>query len=127
MTDHGRHGGDTLILTGLRVRANHGVFDFERENGQDFLIDVTAWLDLSPSAAGDDLSRTVHYGELAVEIADAVRRDPVDLIETVAERIAGIVLAHPPVDAVEVTVHKPDAPIPEPFEDVAVRILRRRS
>ncbi|WP_348788919.1 dihydroneopterin aldolase [Leifsonia sp. NPDC080035] len=127
MTDHGRQGGDALILTGLRVRANHGVFDFERENGQDFLVDVTAWLDLSPSAAVDDLSRTVHYGELALEIADAVRRDPVDLIETVAERIAGVVLAHPPVDAVEVTVHKPDAPIPEPFQDVAVRILRSRS
>ena len=127
MTDHGRHGGDALILTGLRVRANHGVFDFERENGQDFLIDVTAWLDLSPSAAGDALSRPVPYGELAVEIADPVRRAPRDRIETVAERIAGVVLAHPPVDAVEVTVHKPDAPIPEPFEDVAVRILRRRS
>lgn len=127
MTDLERPGGDALILTGLRVRANHGVFDFERANGQDFLIDVTAWLDLAPSAAGDDLSHTVHYGELAVEIADAVRRDPVDLIETVAERIAGIVLAHEPVAAVEVTVHKPDAPIVEPFQDVAVRVLRRRS
>lgn len=123
----GPRPNDALVLTGLRVRAHHGVFDFERENGQDFLIDVTAWLDLASSAAADDLTRTVHYGELAVEITDAVRRDPVDLIETVAERVAGVVLAHRPVHSVEVTVHKPDAPIEVPFHDVAVRILRSRS
>ena len=118
---------DAIVLTGLRVRANHGVYDFERENGQDFVVDVTAWLDLAAPAASDDVAQTVHYGELAEEITDAVRRDPVDLIETVAERVAGVVLAHPPVDAVEVTVHKPDAPISVPFGDVAVRILRERS
>jgi dihydroneopterin aldolase/dihydroneopterin aldolase/2-amino-4-hydroxy-6-hydroxymethyldihydropteridine diphosphokinase len=121
-----RAPSDAIVLTGLRVRAHHGVFDFERENGQDFVVDVTAHLDLSPSAASDDLARTVHYGELANEIADAVRRDPVDLIETVAERVAGVVLAHAPVHSVEVTVHKPDAPIEVPFGDVAVRILRGR-
>jgi dihydroneopterin aldolase len=121
------HRTDSIILTGLRVRANHGVYDFERENGQDFVIDVTAWLDLAVPAASDDVETTLHYGELAVEVADAVRRDPVNLIEVVAERIAGVVLAHPPVTAVEVTVHKPDAPIEEPFGDVAVRILRERS
>lgn len=118
---------DAIVLTGLRVRAHHGVYDFERENGQDFVVDVTAWLDLAAPAASDDVAATVHYGELAEEIADAVRRDPVDLIETVAERVAGVVLAHPPVDAVEVTVHKPDAPMSVPFGDVAVRILRERS
>ena len=118
---------DTILLKGLRVRAHHGVFDFERENGQDFVVDVQAHLDLSPSAASDDLGRTVHYGVLATEIADAVRRDPVDLIETVAERVAGVVLAHEQVHSVWVTVHKPDAPIDVPFEDVAVRILRGRS
>lgn len=118
---------DAIVLTGLRVRAHHGVYDFERENGQDFVVDVTVWLDLAAPAASDDVAATVHYGELAEEIADAVRRDPVDLIETVAERVAGVVLAHPPVDAVEVTVHKPDAPISVPFGDVAVRILRERS
>lgn len=120
-------GSDAIILTGLRVRANHGVYDFERENGQDFVIDLTAHLDLSPAAASDDVANTVHYGELAVEVAEAVRRDPVDLIETVAERVAAVVLGHPPVLAVEVTVHKPDAPIEVPFGDVAVRIRRERS
>jgi 7,8-dihydroneopterin aldolase/epimerase/oxygenase len=118
---------DAIILTGLRVRAHHGVYDFERENGQDFVVDVTAHLDLARSAATDDLAATVHYGELAEEVAAAVGRDPVDLIETVAERIAGVVLAHEPVHSVEVTVHKPDAPISVPFGDVAVRIRRGRS
>ena len=118
---------DAIVLTGLRVRANHGVYGFERENGQDFVVDVTAWLDLRAPAASDDIAATVHYGELAEQVADAVRRDPVDLIETVAERVAAVVLAHPVVDAVEVTVHKPDAPIALPFADVAVRILRERS
>jgi dihydroneopterin aldolase len=117
---------DSIVLTGLRVRAHHGVFDFERAEGQDFVVDVTAWLDLSPAAAGDDLGATVHYGELAEEVAAAVERDPVDLIETVAERVAATVLAHEPVDAVEVTVHKPQAPISVPFGDVAVRIVRSR-
>ncbi|SDH62627.1 dihydroneopterin aldolase [Leifsonia sp. 98AMF] len=118
---------DSIILTGLRVRANHGVFDFERADGQDFVVDVTAWLDLSVAAAGDDLASTVHYGELAEEVVAAVERDPVDLIETVAERVATTVLAHEPVDVVEVTVHKPQAPISVPFGDVAVRITRGRA
>jgi dihydroneopterin aldolase len=118
---------DSIVLTGLRVRANHGVFDFERADGQDFVVDVTAWLDLSAAAAGDDLGATVHYGELAEEVVAAVERDPVDLIETVAERVAATVLAHEPVDAVEVTVHKPQAPIAVPFADVAVRIVRSRA
>ena len=118
---------DAIILSGLRVRAHHGVYDFEREAGQDFVVDVTAWLDLSPASTGDDLAATVHYGELAEEVHAAVERDPVDLIETVAERVAGVVLAHPPVHSVEVTVHKPGAPISVPFGDVAVRIVRGRS
>jgi dihydroneopterin aldolase len=118
---------DSIVLTGLRVRANHGVFDFERAEGQEFVVDVTAWLDLSVAAAGDDLGATVHYGELAEEVVAAVERDPVDLIETVAERVAATVLAHEPVDAVEVTVHKPQAPITVSFGDVAVRILRSRA
>jgi dihydroneopterin aldolase len=117
---------DSIVLTGLRVRAHHGVFDFEREQGQEFVVDVTAWLDLSAASAGDDLGATVHYGELAEEVVAAVERDPVDLIETVAERVAATVLAHEPVDAVEVTVHKPQAPITVPFGDVAVRIVRSR-
>lgn len=118
---------DSITLTGLRVRAHHGVFDFERENGQDFVIDVTVWLDMSAATEGDALAETVHYGELAIALADAVTRDPVDLIETLAERLASVVLGFPAADVVRITVHKPDAPIPLPFEDVAVQITRTRS
>ena len=118
---------DLLTLTGLRASAFHGVFEHERRTGQVFIIDVTIHLDLSPAAAGDELAKTIHYGELAEEIVGAVERDPVDLIETVAERIAQLVLAHEPAQLVEVTVHKPSAPITVPFDDVAVTIERDRT
>ncbi|AMB57573.1 diguanylate cyclase [Microterricola viridarii] len=117
---------DHITLTGLRVQAHHGVFDFERENGQAFVADVTVWLDFAAAAAGDELAATIHYGELAEEVAAAVQRDPVDLIETVVERIAATVLAHPSAQRVRVTLHKPDAPITVPFDDVSVTITRER-
>ena len=117
---------DRISLTGLRATANHGVFEHERINGQVFVIDVTVWLDLSPAASGDDLTKTVHYGELAEQVVGAVESDPVDLIETVAERVAQVALAHEPVQRVEVTVHKPSAPISVPFDNVAVTIERTR-
>ncbi len=85
--------GDRITLSGLRVFAHHGVFESEREDGQEFVIDVTVWLDLSPAASGDDLAETIHYGELAVQVTEAVKNEPVDLIETVAERVAQVVLA----------------------------------
>ena len=115
---------DSITLTGLRITAHHGVFDFEREDGQEFVIDVTVWLDFRAAAAADDLARTIHYGELAGGVADAVRRDPVDLIETLAERIAEVVLDHEVAERVRVTVHKPQAPIEIPFADVSVQIER---
>ena len=116
--------GDTITLTGLRVRAHHGVYDFERENGQDFVVDLVVGIDLQPASTSDDVAATIHYGELAEKVAAAVASDPVDLIETVAERIADLVLAYPAALNVRVTVHKPDAPISVPFEDVAVSIFR---
>jgi dihydroneopterin aldolase len=117
---------DQLTLTGLRASAYHGVFPEERENGQEFIIDVTVSLDLSAAASSDDLDQTIHYGVLAEEIVSAVERDPVDLIETVAERIADVVLAHRAARWVRVTLHKPSAPITVPFSDVAVTITRSR-
>jgi len=118
---------DSITLTGLRASAFHGVFDHERRDGQVFVIDVTVWLDLRAAASGDELAKTIHYGELAEEVVGAVERDPVDLIETVAERIAAVVLAHEAADRVRVTVHKPSAPITVPFDDVAVTIERARA
>jgi dihydroneopterin aldolase len=115
---------DQLTLTGLRASAFHGVYEHERRTGQVFIVDVTVHLDLSPAADGDDLASTIHYGELAEEIVNAVERDPVDLIETVAERVAQLVLAHDAAQSVDVTVHKPSAPITVPFADVSVTIHR---
>jgi len=118
---------DQITLTGLRASAFHGVLAQERLAGQEFIIDVTLHLDLAQAAAGDDLELTVHYGELAEQVVAAVERDPVDLIETVAERVAQVVLAHRPVRIVQVTVHKPSAPISVPFADVSVTIIRSRT
>lgn len=117
---------DSITITGLRAYAHHGVFDFERENGQEFVVDVTVWLDVSPAAGDDDLAETVHYGELAVAIVEAVKRDPVDLIETLAERLASVALSFAAVMQARITVHKPNAPIEVPFDDVAVTIVRGR-
>jgi dihydroneopterin aldolase len=118
---------DHITLTGLRVHAHHGVFDFERAAGQEFVTDVTAWLDFTAASSGDELASTVHYGELAVAVVDAVKRDPVDLIETLAERIASVVLGFSAVERTRVTVHKPNAPIEVPFDDVSVTIERGRT
>ena len=115
---------DRITLSGLEVFAHHGVFAFEREQGQRFLIDAEVSVDLAPAAAGDALGSTVHYGELAEALAAAVGRDPVDLIETVAERVAGVALGFAGVRWAKITVHKPDAPIPLPFGDVSVTVER---
>ena len=117
---------DQITLTGLRASAFHGVLEQERRTGQLFVIDVTVWLDLAAAAAGDDLDLTVHYGELAEKVVAAVESEPVDLIETVAERVALVALSHAPVTRTRVTVHKPSAPIAVPFADVSVTIERSR-
>lgn len=117
---------DEITLTGLRARAFHGVLEHERREGQEFVIDVTVFLELSRAAETDDLDDTVHYGVLAEQVVAAVQGDPVDLIETVAERIADVVLSHARVVLTRVTVHKPNAPITVQFEDVSVTITRGR-
>jgi dihydroneopterin aldolase len=117
---------DRITLTGLRVHGRHGVFDHERRDGQDFLVDVTVWVDLDRAAATDDLADTLDYGALANRAAEIVAGPPCDLIETVAARIADNVMADQRVHAVEATVHKPAAPIPQDFADVAVTVRRSR-
>lgn len=120
-------GRDEIALTGLRAMGYHGVFPEERVEGQLFIVDVVLHLSLAAAARGDDLASTVHYGELANRVVRAVETDPVDLIETVAERVAQIALSYPVVDEVAVTVHKPSAPIEVPFSDVSVTIRRGRA
>ncbi|WP_127818931.1 dihydroneopterin aldolase [Microbacterium sp. CPCC 204701] len=118
---------DEIALTGLRVFGRHGVYEQERRVGQDFVIDLVLRLDTRAAAASDDVADTVHYGELAEQVAQIVGGDPVDLLETLADRVARHVLADDRVGSVRVTVHKPDAPIPLAFADVAVTIERGRS
>lgn len=117
---------DRIRIRGLRVVGFHGVLPSERAEGQQFLVDLDLRLPLADAGARDDLGATVDYGTLADAVAGAVRRDPVDLIETVAERVAAVALEHPLVQSVRVTVHKPDAPIATPFADVSVTIERAR-
>ena len=117
---------DRITLTGITGYGHHGVFPEERQQGQPFLVDLSCELDLSAAAADDDLGRTIDYGQLAQAVVDDVQRDPVNLIEALAERIAGTCLAFAAVQRVEVTVHKPHAPMPVPVADVAVSLTRSR-
>ena len=117
---------DRIILTGLRVRGRHGVFAHERRDGQDFVVDVTLWLDSRPAAASDELADTVDYGALAERLAAVVEGQPVNLIETLAARLAELCMGDERVLAAEVTVHKPQAPIGREFADVMVTARRSR-
>lgn len=117
---------DRIELRGLRVRGRHGVFDHERANGQDFVIDITVWIDGAGAAASDQLSDTYDYGVLAERAAAIVAGEARNLIETVAAEIAEDAMNDDRVHAVEVTVHKPQAPIPLEFTDVAVVARRSR-
>lgn len=118
---------DRVALHGLRARGHHGVLPREREEGQTFVVDVDMGVDTRAAAAGDDLARTVHYGIVAEEVTAVVTGEPVDLIETLAQRIADVCLAHEAVAEVRVVVHKPDAPITVPFDDVTITIQRSRA
>ena len=117
---------DRLAVTGIECWAHHGVFDHERRAGQRFVVDLVLGLDTAAAAASDDLHHTVDYGSLVISVKSAVERDPVDLIETLAQRIADVCLAESQVRWAQVTVHKPDAPIDATFSDVALSITRGR-
>lgn len=117
---------DRVALRGLRARGYHGVFERERAEGQTFVVDLELGLDTRAAAAADDLAKTVHYGVVAEEVVAVVEGEPVDLIETLAQRIADACLAHEAVREVEVVVHKPEAPVTVPFDDVTLTIKRSR-
>jgi dihydroneopterin aldolase len=118
---------DQISLTGLRVRGFHGVFDHERREGQDFVVDVGLLVSTTEAAGTDDLADTIDYGGLAQRLAEIVAGEPVNLLETLAARLAEVCLTDERVEAVTVTVHKPQAPIPLKFADVAVSIRRERA
>ncbi len=126
--ERGRHlsAPDRVTLTGIAATGHHGVFDFEREQGQRFVVDVTCTVDLAPAAASDDLEQTIDYGALAKAVVADIEGDPVNLIESLADRIARTCLRAGAVETVEVTVHKPQAPVPVEFADVSVTLTRSR-
>lgn len=117
---------DRITITGLTGHGRHGVYAFEREQGQTFRVDAALELDTAPAAAGDDLALTVNYAELAQRLHALLTGEPVDLIETLAQRLAAVCLAYGPVQAVEITVHKPDADLGVPADDVTVAIRRTK-
>jgi dihydroneopterin aldolase len=117
---------DRIELVGIRAFGHHGVLDREREDGQTFQVDVSLITDTTSAARSDDLADTVDYSSVAGSIAQIIEGEPVNLIETLAERIAAICLADTRVHRVRVSVHKPSAPIDVPFDDVVVTIERGR-
>ena len=118
---------DEIAVTGIECFGHHGVYDQERREGQRFVVDLVLGLDTAPAARSDDLSKTVDYGTLTMRVKDAVETEPVDLIETLSQRIADLVLTDRRVEWVRVTVHKPDAPIETTFSDVTLTITRAQT
>jgi dihydroneopterin aldolase len=118
---------DRITLRGLRVHGRHGVLPAEREHGQEFRVDVELEVDTRAAATRDDLTETVDYAALADQLAEVVAGEPVNLIETLAARLADVCLADERVRAVTVEVHKPHAPVSLRFDDITVRIRRERS
>ena len=119
---------DKITLTGVRAHGYHGVLDFEKRDGQEFIVDAVLHGDFTAAAASDDLSLTTNYAEVAQLIHDRITGEGFDLIETLAVRIAEEILGSQPlVAAVEVTVHKPHAPIQVPFGSVSVSVARSRT
>jgi dihydroneopterin aldolase len=127
VADPRRPTPDRIALRGISAHAHHGVYAFERERGQTFRVDAVLELDTAAAAAGDDLDRTVNYADLAQKLYAVLTGEPVNLLETLAQRLADVCLADPLVDAVEITVHKPQAELGVPFDDVAVAIRRARA
>ena len=115
---------DVITLRGLHVEAAHGVFDFEHDAPQPFIVDCALWVDTSASALSDDIADTVSYALVADEIMSIVSGPSVKLIETLGNAIAMRLLRLAHVLGVEVTVHKPQAPLEQPFVDVSVTVRR---
>lgn len=117
---------DRIVVRGLRARGRHGVFAHERTDGQDFVVDVVLAIDTGAAGHADDLRQTVDYGGLVTRLVAVIEGEPVNLIETLAQRLADVCLADRRVEQVEVTVHKPQAPVDAAFDDIAVTIVRTR-
>jgi len=114
-----------IEIQGLRATGFHGVRDYERRDGQEFVVDVAL---TRPDPPTDALAATIDYSQIATTVVDAIQGPPVDLIETLAKQIANRLLGdRPSLQSVRVRVHKPNAPLKVPFDDVICQIKRRRS
>jgi 7,8-dihydroneopterin aldolase/epimerase/oxygenase len=118
---------DRIAIRGLTAYAHHGVYAFERRQGQTFKLDAVLEVDTRSAAETDDLEKTVNYAELAKQLYTTLSGEPVDLLETLAQRLSDVCLGHERVQAVEITVHKPEADLGVPFDDVVVTIRRERA
>lgn len=118
---------DRIVIAGLEVWAHHGVLPHEAEVGQRFVVDVALELDLARAGASDDLADTVDYGALGQRIHAVVAGPPRKLIEAVAADVADLCLEDERVEAVEVVLHKPDAPFTVPAREARVEVRRARS
>lgn len=123
---HPDDGIDVIEVLGIRAHGHHGVLPDERLRGQPFIADIRLGVDTSAAARDDDLTKTVNYADVAQMTHAELSGEPVDLIETLAQRIADRCLAFPGVRVVEVVIHKPQAPVGVPADDIVIRILRRR-
>jgi dihydroneopterin aldolase len=117
---------DRISLLGLRAFGRHGVFEHERADGQEFVVDAVLWVDTRAAAAADELTLTADYGAVADRLAAIISGEPVALIETLADRLAAACLTDQSVRQVEITVHKPHAPVARPVSDITVTIRRSR-
>lgn len=124
---HPRGRPDSIAVRGITAHAHHGVYDWEREQGQTFRVDAVLELDTAPAAAADDLEKTVDYADLARQLHAVLTGEPVALLETLAQRLADVCLAAPLVVAVQISLHKPEAQLGVPFDDVVVSIRRERA
>jgi dihydroneopterin aldolase/2-amino-4-hydroxy-6-hydroxymethyldihydropteridine pyrophosphokinase len=111
---------DRITLTQLAVTTPHGVLAHEKREPQRFFVDIAIECDLSMAGASDDLGQTISYADVAQDAERILLQPPVDLIESLAEQIAASVLAHPAAEAVEVSVHKPDAPAGVDFSSIGL-------
>jgi len=118
---------DKIKVTGIEGLGYHGLYDSEREIGQPFVVDVVLKLDLEKAGKTDEIQYTVDYNDIAQLIYNEIVGPPMKLLETMAEKICQkIFAAYSPIEEIEVTVHKPRAPISVPFGDVSITIKRER-
>ncbi|HUW88582.1 MAG TPA: dihydroneopterin aldolase [Candidatus Paceibacterota bacterium] len=118
---------DAIEIKGIRAFGYHGVFDHERENGQEFLVDLSLNLDLGKASRSDLVEDTVDYGSVCNLVLEMIVGSPVSLIETLASQIAdGLLSNFSLINSVVVVVHKPQAPVEVNFADIAIRIERSR-